>query len=194
MTWLLKTDMVENWAYWDGAFSAEECEKIKKYALQKPKEKGAISGTVTVPSKIDSSLRNNSVIWIDEDDANVRFALERLTGIVNDLNSKYFNFNLYGFCEKLQFTEYVAPGEYYKKHIDKMYSGTIRKLSAVVQLTDPNEYEGGELILDFGVPSIMRKTQGSVILFPSYVVHEVTPVTKGTRHSLVAWIAGDQFK
>lgn len=194
MAWLLQKDTVENWAYWDEAFSPGECEKIIKYALQNPKEKGAISGTVGVPGKIDSLYRNNSVIWLNHDSPDIKFAMERLTGIINDLNNKYFNFNLYGFCENLQFTEYIAPGEYYKKHIDKMYDGLVRKLSVVIQLTDPAEYEGGELILDLGVPNIMRKNQGSVILFPSYVLHEVTPITKGTRHSLVAWLAGDPFK
>jgi PKHD-type hydroxylase len=143
---------------------------------------------------VDTTYRNNSIIWINETDPNIRFVMERLTDIVNELNSKYFKFNLYGFCEPLQFTEYNAPSEYYKKHIDKMYNGAIRKLSIVVQLTDPAEYEGGELLIDLGTELLTRKTQGSVIVFPSYVLHEVKPVTKGTRHSLVAWLAGDPFK
>jgi PKHD-type hydroxylase len=194
MSWLLQRDMVEHWAYWDDAFSAGECEKIINYALQKPKERGSISGTFDSPSTVDTTYRNNSIIWINETDPNIRFVMERLTDIVNELNSKYFKFNLYGFCEPLQFTEYNAPSEYYKKHIDKMYNGAIRKLSIVVQLTDPAEYEGGELLIDLGTELLTRKTQGSVIVFPSYVLHEVKPVTKGTRHSLVAWLAGDPFK
>jgi PKHD-type hydroxylase len=194
MSWLLQRDMVENWAYWDDAFSAEECKKIIDYALQKPKEKGAISGTFDTPGVINSAHRNNSIIWIKEDDPNTKFVMERLTNIINELNSKYFKFNIYGFCEPLQFTEYNAPSEYYKRHIDKMYNGIIRKLSVVVQLTDSTEYEGGELIIYSGNSTPMRKTQGSVIIFPSYVLHEVTPVIKGTRHSLVAWLAGDPFK
>jgi PKHD-type hydroxylase len=75
-----------------------------------------------------------------------------------------------------------------------MYGGAIRKLSVIVQLTDPEEYEGCDLNLNVGSINTMKKTQGSVIVFPSYVLHQVTPITKGTRHSLVAWLAGDPFK
>jgi PKHD-type hydroxylase len=71
----------------------------------------------------------------------------------------------------------------------------IRKLSLSIQLTDPKEYEGGELILyedDKGTE--MKKEQGTLVLFPSYILHEVKPVTKGERNSLVAWVTGKQFK
>ena len=71
----------------------------------------------------------------------------------------------------------------------------VRKLSISIQLTNPEEYEGGELYLyndDKG--TLMDKTQGTLILFPSYVLHEVMPVTKGTRNSLVTWVTGKQFK
>jgi PKHD-type hydroxylase len=71
----------------------------------------------------------------------------------------------------------------------------VRKLSISIQLTDPNEYEGGELYLyDDDKGTVMDKTQGTLILFPSYVLHEVVPVTKGTRNSLVTWVTGKQFK
>ena len=40
----------------------------------------------------------------------------------------------------------------------------------------------------------MRRDQGYVAVFPSYVLHEVTPVTKGTRYSLVSWVTGKSFK
>jgi PKHD-type hydroxylase len=193
MAWLLKEDETQNWAYWDEAFSPAECEIIKKNALKKTKEKGLVSGSADSPGIINTSLRDNNIVWLDEED-NITFLYQRLSGIVNSLNDRYFKFHLYGFCEKLQFTEYNAPGEFYKGHIDKTLNGPIRKLSLVVQLTDPAKYEGGELILDIGNREIMTKKQGTVIVFPSYVLHEVTPITQGTRHSLVAWLAGDPFK
>jgi PKHD-type hydroxylase len=71
----------------------------------------------------------------------------------------------------------------------------IRKLSLTIQLSDPFSYNGGELHLFTGnEPTIIPKEQGKLISFPSYVLHEVTPVTKGERYSLVAWITGPQFK
>jgi hypothetical protein len=113
MAWLLKTDEIDHWAYWDDAFSPQECEIIKNIAAKKIKERATISGDEASPGRIDTSIRNNSVAWLDEEDQ-ITFVYERLTGIVNSLNDKYFKFHLYGFCEKIQFTEYKAPGEFYK--------------------------------------------------------------------------------
>ena len=96
-------------------------------------------------------------------------------------------------------------GQYYDWHCDswdKPYKeegptkGKIRKLSSTIQLTDPKEYEGGELEFDFRQydPDKKRKTQickeispkGSIVVFPSFVWHRVKPVTKGVRYSLVS--------
>jgi PKHD-type hydroxylase len=193
MSWLLKVDETQSWAYWDDAFSPAECERIKKIAFLKNKERGNVSGDVNMPGHLNASIRNNSVIWLTSQD-DINFLYQRLTIIVNSLNDRFFKFHLSGFCEPLQFTEYQAPGEFYKKHIDKMLNGSIRKLSLILQLTDSDEYEGSDLLLYTGEPQKMTRKQGSIIVFPSYVLHEVTPITQGTRHSLVAWIAGDPFK
>ena len=77
-------------------------------------------------------------------------------------------------------------------------------MSNVVQLTDPKEYEGGELEFDFrqNDPDKKRKPKiakeiapkGSIIVFPSFVWHRVKPVTKGLRYSLVNWNLGWPFK
>jgi PKHD-type hydroxylase len=65
----------------------------------------------------------------------------------------------------------------------------------VVQLTDPDEYEGGELELCLGgEPFVVPREQGTLITFPSYVLHRVKPTTKGTRHSLVGWVTGRPFR
>jgi PKHD-type hydroxylase len=70
-----------------------------------------------------------------------------------------------------------------------------RKLSLTVQLTDPSEYEGGNLqIMTTGTPVNARKQRGLIVAFPSYVLHQVTPVTQGSRQSLVAWVSGPAFK
>jgi predicted 2-oxoglutarate/Fe(II)-dependent dioxygenase YbiX len=71
----------------------------------------------------------------------------------------------------------------------------IRKLSFTVQLSEPEDYKGGDLCLYLGDKAeVMKKEQGFVALFPSYVLHEVKPVTSGTRYSLVSWITGKPFK
>ena len=80
--------------------------------------------------------------------------------------------------------------------------GKVRKLSLTINLNRPGEYEGGNLKFDFGPHArskryhecIEIRPQGSMVVFPSYVYHEVTPVTFGTRYSLVLWALGKPFK
>jgi PKHD-type hydroxylase len=69
-----------------------------------------------------------------------------------------------------------------------------RKLSLVVQLSSPDEYEGGGLeIMASSEPVQVTKEKGLICAFPSFILHRVTPVTKGTRRTLVIWIAGPDF-
>jgi PKHD-type hydroxylase len=80
--------------------------------------------------------------------------------------------------------------------------GKVRKLSLTLNLNKPGEYDGGNLKFDFGPHAAGKRfheateirPQGSLIVFPSYVYHQVTPVTKGTRYSLVLWSIGEPFK
>lgn len=192
MAWLFHLDMVENWAYADKVFTPEECDKIKRISLAKGKEKATVIGDHQ-KGEVNTDIRNNNVVWLNERD-DISWVYERLSATVMHLNKEYFKFDLYGFCEDLQFTEYQGKGQHYKKHIDKIYNGASRKLSIVIQLTDPKEYTGGELELYDGRTNVMKKDQGSLFAFPSYTLHEVKPIIKGTRHSLVAWIAGPNFK
>jgi len=82
------------------------------------------------------------------------------------------------------------------------YVGKVRKLSITINLNEPGEYEGGNLKFDFGPHAAGKRfhecleirPQGSIIVFPSYVYHQVTPVTKGTRYSMVLWSLGQPFK
>ena len=77
----------------------------------------------------------------------------------------------------------------------------VRKLSITINLNEPGEYDGGNLKFDFGPHAgkerfhecVEIRPQGSIIVFPSYVYHQVTPVTRGTRYSLVLWSLGKPF-
>ena len=85
---------------------------------------------------------------------------------------------------------------------NKYYWGKIRKISMTINLTEPDDYKGGDLKFDFG-PHAGRgrfktckeiRPRGSVIVFPSFLHHQVTPVTEGTRYSLVLWSLGKPFR
>ncbi len=109
----------------------------------------------------------------------------------------------YTVYNKSQFYGYHidALDEPYQNHINKNYQGKIRKLSMTLQLTDPSEYEGGNFYFKYFNNGRVKedevkgaKEKGTLIVFPSSVLHQVTPVTKGTRKSLVCWSLGYPFK
>jgi len=185
-SWNLELDKVNTFAYWDLLFTKEECEKIIKIG----KKKGFIKGT----TKKKSDIRKGSISWLYSND-DLEWVFRRITDVVLDLNKRYFGFDIFGLNEGLQFTNYKAPSDKYGKHIDRSLDINVRKLSLSIQLTDPKEYNGGELYLyddDEGIK--MSQLQGTLILFPSYTLHEVKSVTKGERNSLVTWVTGKQFK
>jgi len=194
MAWLFHTDTVENWAFAEKVFTPEECKTIIDYANKKgTKADASIQGNNTA-GVINPKIRKNKVVWLNERD-DLGWMYERLAATIVPINEQYFKFDLYGFCEDIQFTEYGPKGDHYKQHMDKVLYGVSRKLSIVVQLTNPKDYKGGELqLFEGGDPIVITKQQGMMTLFPSYMLHQVTPVTKGMRHTLVMWIGGKNFK
>lgn len=185
-SWAFESDNLHDWAYWDELFSKEECQKIIAYGTDF--EKG------TAGNRLIGEVRDSDVFWIYPSEETA-WVFQRLTSVITELNTHYFGFDLFGMVEGLQLTKYEAPGGFYGRHIDKFYGSKIRKLSLTVQLSDPLDYEGGDLNLhNSEKPQVMERSLGKLITFPSYVLHEVTPVTKGTRYSLVAWITGKPFK
>jgi len=189
-SWSFYLDSTHPWAFCDEAFTSEECQKIIDYAEQFEKRDAGIS----YEAKLNSEIRESKVVWITPD-LEIKWLYQKLTAIITKLNEDYFRFDLFGFIEAFQFTEYNAPSGHYGKHIDSVYNGTVRKLSFVLQLSDPKDYVGGELQLHLEkTPNVMKKEQGTLIVFPSPTLHEVTPITKGKRYSLVGWITGKPFK
>ena len=185
-SWNLYLDKVCDYAYWENAFTKEECEKIIKIANEKGLSKGL------TPNKED--IRLSDITWLYSTD-DLEWAFRKITDIVLNLNARFFKFDIFGLNEGFQFTNYKAPTGKYEKHIDRSLNNIVRKLSLSIQLTDPKEYEGGDLFLyTTAKGDVMKKEQGTLILFPSYILHEVKPVTKGERNSLVSWITGKQFK
>jgi|688.fasta_scaffold625852_2 PKHD-type hydroxylase len=187
--WPFELDHVEDWAYFKGAFTAEECGKIIEIGNARIVDDSRIRG-----NEVANDIRDSKNSWIMPCDDS-HWIFRRVTDVIVDLNSKFFKFDLYGFIEGFQFTRYDAPGGKYDQHIDRGLNTWTRKLSFTLQLSDPKDYVGGDLELYYGKePTIPTKEQGFVAVFPSYVLHRVTPVTKGTRYSLVAWITGPSFK
>ena len=174
---------------WDNGFTEDELQKIIDYCDTLPKEEG-VTG---VNDKINS-IRKCEVSWVKNEN-DISWAYDRLGFIARKINSQFYNFDLSGFVEDFQYTIYNGNNDHYGWHND-MGNTSIspRKLTLVLQLSDPSEYEGGELQSFIGPqPSNVDKKKGMIAAFPSWTLHQVAPVTKGVRKTLVIWVAGPQF-
>lgn len=141
---------------------------------------------------VNKNIRNVSHSWLPFDKFDWLYSLlEEEIKNMNWLNYKY----VLNSMEKIDYLEYHAGEEAgkYEAHIDGRINSN-RKLSFSVLLSDPNDYDGGDLIIYEGKnPIIAPKCRGMITFFPSNVLHEVTPVTRGVRRSIVSWIHGPVF-
>ena len=189
--WHLKKDTVERWC-WAQPLTKEGCDKIIDLGNKlEPKD-----ATIEKDSgSIDNIVRKNKTCLLPIND-DTRWIFETCSKIVIDMNKQFFEYDL-EYISGLQFTVYDGDSnDFYVKHIDTLYDSVgIRKLSFTIQLSEPDSYEGGELQLHYSnTPDVAKKDQGPMTLFPSYSLHEVTPVTKGTRYALVGWVVGPKLK
>jgi len=184
---------VEPWCFASEIFSTEELDKIISIGENPELSSEMGKGTTVGPT---STARSCFVSWINAGIPENAWIFQRLTSTVNNINDRFFKYDLKT-IDSLQFTKYVSDTEdHYKQHRDMLYSSfTIRKLSFSLMLSDPSEYEGGDLLLHLGdTPEKPKKDKGTIVFFPSFALHEVTPVTKGVRYSLVGWVSGPPFK
>lgn len=183
------------YAWWCGAFDAAALERIIALGESLPKQSGKIfSGGEDIA--LVERQRRCQVSWIENNEES-EWLYRALAKFAGDLNARYFGFDLFGFVDNLQYTVYEpttrGPG-HYDWHIDMGLTAAPRKLSIVVNLTDPAEYDGGVLeFRDLSHKSAPRDA-GQLHAFPSWAAHRVTPVTKGIRRSLVGWISGPPFR
>lgn len=179
------------YVYWEGGFSDEDVENIISLGnLRNP-----LQATVGNNSVV-KDIRISNTSWIDlQNDS--QWLYDRIFDIVNKLNRQFYRFDLSGFYEHFQFTIYEGNElGHYDWHLDcSNITELPRKLSFVLQLSDPEDYEGGDLqIMHTTNPVTVKKQKGFAVIFPSYTLHRVTPVTKGVRKTLVVWVTGPPFK
>jgi len=201
--------------YWvDNFLTDNEIEKIKTYVKTLVTENAKV-GTHAEKEKKEFTLdyhikdtnkgivprsRITDIKWISLNQ-NTNWLFKKIIDKIIDVNGKNFDLQL-KFVENLQFSEYTEKNRgFYAKHVDCGQKTSlnnyvdIRKLSFTIQLTDENEYEGGELIFYLNESEKKApKSKGTIVFFESDISHEVTPVTKGVRHSLVSWVQGPNLR
>jgi len=171
----------------ESVLAPEECRQL--IADFTPHLQPALVDTLDLAQS--ASIRKSSAVFVAANKS-TNWLFERLGKAVRELNSSVYGFDVGQFREGFQFTRYEV-GEHYGAHFD-IGPGRLseRKLSLTVQLSAPEDYSGGELIIypEFVAP----KDQGTMTVFPSFMCHIVCPVKSGVRYSLVSWLAGPPFR
>ena len=178
---------------WQNTLSADLCQQLIKTYFQKEKAAEAEVGA-GAEWVLNPETRVTNVCWITPDEhistilMNFALRANNKTGWNLDVDS----------IDAVQIAEYL-PGGHYTWHTDTYFSdvdavNTQRKLSVVVMLSNPDDYEGGGLELDRSSSGLVPNGQGSVYVFPSLSEHRVVPITSGVRYSLTGWCRGPAFR
>lgn len=168
---------------WENGLSPELCDLLLKDRAALEEKIAVVGGDEGVG---DKNIRDSKVCWAPTN--------HWVEGVL-------YNYGLYaceaagwgfqlGRPEPVQLTAYDKDG-FYGWHEDWApleVKPVVRKVSVIVLLSDPSEFEGGEFQFDNGEAVEMKR--GSVLAFPSFLRHQVTPVTSGKRYSAVCWING----
>jgi len=181
-----------NYYYFTNAFTPEEIVKIIEIGESQVKQPGT-----TVSNELESTVndyRVSEISWIN-DNPETKWIYDKLALNAKIANKEMWNFDLWGYYDSLQYTKYYGNGGHYDWHADLGASISNRKLSCVLQLSTPEEYEGGDLEMNPGGGIVsVPKGLGTLCFFPSFLLHRVTPLTSGVRKSLVTWISGANFR
>lgn len=122
-----------------------------------------------------------------------RWLYDHMAKIGTEVNDEHYHFDVTGFAERMFYLRY-EPGEFIEWHDDHgPRTEYARKLTMVLQLTEPFDYDGGDLEM-FGHSVRTFKQRGLVSIFPAYQTHRATPVTRGTRLALSMFLVGPNFR
>jgi len=163
-------------------FSIDECLNIISLFSKFPSIKSVTAGGF-------NNFRSSKNVWIPFDHT---WIYERIAAGSKECNP--WGIELNGFKEMIQLTMY-GQDDYYNYHVDfGIGHMSLRKISCVIQLSDPANYHGGELDFLLEKKNDFIKEQGTAIFFPSFVAHRVCRLISGIRYSAVVWISGETFR
>lgn len=175
--------------------SVEECLAVRGCMITQDMKGAKLSG-----AQIDPSVRSAQALWLEDD--TFPWLTKRLARKVSQITNSHFSFRITGLDEgyqllKYQCVENEVSGDFYDWHMDIGRSGLAksRKLTMIIQLSNSQDYSGGDLEVNYdGTPNSMDKNIGTLIAFPSFALHRVTPISKGERLSLAIWAHGPAFQ
>jgi PKHD-type hydroxylase len=186
----------EAFAYWENFLTAEDISQLLSLPQWQQTQQGLIgvnSAAMNVPD-----IRLSQTAWFVPCEK-TKHIWEKITCAIADANRTFFHYDLTGCYEPAQLSLYLGSEQgHYNWHIDmsEKTNSVPRKLSMSILLSDPADFQGGELQVkpSNDEPINVEQAKGRAWFFPSYMLHRVAPVTKGVRQSLVLWVGGPPFR
>lgn len=180
-----------NFFVFESVFTPEEIDEIIEMGNSLNLRQGKVNGE---NNDLNTDVRKSEIGFFDVEE-DTQWIFDRIAEHVIIANEQMWNFDLIGFGDSIQFTKYYGDGGHYDWHADIGETVPHRKISVVVQLSDEDEYVGGKLQFNIGpfYPEAPKK-KGTMVVFPTYMLHRVTPVVEGLRMSLVSWVSGPNFR
>ena len=192
----IKADF-NNFYYYSQVFSNDEIAYLEQMVHENYTFSKGKVGTVEL-GNLDSSVYNNRDIAYLPPNDDTKWLYEKLEQLVVQANEALFNFSITHVTDLIHYVIYPENGGHLDWHMDIGKLGVNRrKLALTVQLSDPSEYDGGEFEVWFGGKDEfveVPRQKGDVIIFPTFLMHRVKPITRGQRKALVFWTGGEPFR
>ena len=182
----------------NGGLDPEEVSQLLEVMTDEKMAQGGLGHLKGAGTKsLDTRIRSGRVQWIMRDEIGLPIYshLFTLASVAN--RERQWNLDIEGIAHALQGVRYAAEGEeHYDWHMDwgggKM---KFRKITLVAHLAEEGSFEGGSLQVTNGsYPVAAIQKAGTVTVFPSFLMHRVTPVTAGLRSAVVAWVLGPSLR
>lgn len=191
--------MKSGYGTWTSLFTKEELDHIDDYITKNIAPVSSVIGTGK-NAKEDENYRNSTIYWVTLNN-DTSWIFNRINSAALKLNSHIFGFDINS-VDTLQYTVYNEEGGHYDWHWDMFFESGLNDLTVTIQrklslvLVCKHCEEGGQLELIIGSNSsfIPDIKEGDAIVFPSFTMHRVTPVAKGMRKTLVAWLPGPDWR
>jgi PKHD-type hydroxylase len=157
--------------------------------------KALLAESVLGHGQADASVRKSQSVFL-RNEPKYRWLYQRMWQAVVECNRQFFCVDIAGIEGNIQLARYdSSDAGFYSWHTDFADVAPNRKISISIQLSESEDYDGGDLQLLFDQsPMTLERTRGAFFAFPSFALHRVTPVTRGTRWSLVAWVQGPRWR
>lgn len=178
-------------AHWDRAFSEEEVEKIREIEELQTFQKGTVGSYKSQDELLKA--RDSDVFFMNHDE-NTDWLYQKISTMIGTVNRDHFLYDVDDFGP-MQYTKYNVNG-HYTWHWDVFFGWrkNQRKISVVIMLNSPDDYEGGEfeIVTNGNLNDIqqIKPLKGDALFFASWMPHRVLPVSSGERNTLVTWVTG----